>query len=93
MVYSSGKLPPSVFHNFFSLGIGAVTTRFIHAHNVGMLVATLVLWVLSMVFISVRAKSNGGKFLEAEVYYYQGFSIPFYVAGLLFAACAYAVFG
>lgn len=82
-----------MFHNFFSLGIGAVTARFIHAHDLAMLVATQVLWVLSMVFISARAKSNGGKFLEDEVYFYHGFSIPFYVAGLLFAACFYVGFG
>jgi len=93
MASSRNELPPWLFHNFFSLGIGVATARFIHAHEVAMLVATQVIWVLSMVFISARAKSNGGKFLGSEVYFYHGVSIPFYVAGLLFAACAYAVFG
>jgi len=90
---SNGKLPPSSFHNFFSLGIGGMTAHFVHSHQVAVLVATQVLWLLSMVFISARAKRAGGRFLEAEVFWYHGFSIPFYVAGLLLAACFYTVFG
>jgi len=88
---SNSKLPPSGFHNFFSLGIGAATAHFIHSHQVAVLLATQVLWVLSLVFISARAKRAGGKFLEAEISLYLGFGIPFYVAGLLFAACFYTV--
>ena len=58
-----------------------------------MLVATLVIWVLSHMFIRARGQRTGGKFLETEVCYYEGFGIPAYIAGLLFGACAYAVFG
>jgi len=87
------KLTPSGFHNFFSLGIGIMTARMVHGHDVTLLIATQVLWLLSLAFISARAKRTGGKFLEAEVFLYHGFSIPLYIAGLLFASCFFTVFG
>ncbi len=93
-MFTSGKqLTPSSFHNFFSLGIGAITARFVHSHQLAILAATFVLWVLSMVFICARAKRAGGSFLEDDVSFYLGFSIPFFVGGLLFATCFYTVFG
>lgn len=58
-----------------------------------MLVVTQVVWVLSLVFIRVRGQRTDGKFLETEVYIYEGISIPAYVTGLLFGVCAYAVLG
>lgn len=58
-----------------------------------MLVATQVLWVLSILFISMRAKGAEGKFLETEVSYYLGLSVPSYVVGLLFTGWYYAAFG
>ena len=88
-----GKLAPFGFHNLFSLGIGLVTGRFIHTHEVMVLAAAQVIWVLSMVFIGLRAKRSDWKFLEGDVLWYHALSIPFYVAGLLFAVCYYAVYG
>lgn len=93
MIYDSNKIPPPGFHAFFSGAIGAMTAHFVHSHHVAMLVATPVLWVLSLVFISVRARQAGGKFLEEYAVVYHGFSISFYVAGLFLAACYFAVFG
>ena len=89
---SRARLTVTGFYYLFSLGIGAVTVRFVHAHEVALLTATQVLWVLSLVFIRARAKGAGGKFLEAEVSLYHGFGIPCYIAGLLLAACFYTVF-
>ena len=89
----SKNMPPPVFYCLFSLGMGLVTTRFVHNHELAMLVATQVIWVLSLVFIRTRGMRTGGKFLETEVYNYEGFGIVAYVVGLLFGACAYAVFG
>ncbi len=93
MVSSRNRLPPYGFQGFFSLGIGLVTPRFIHEHEVGMFLATQVLWVLSMLFISMRAKGGGGKFLETEASLYLGISVPAYVVGLLFAGWYYAALG
>lgn len=94
MISSSkgGTLTASGFHNFFSLVIGAITVRLVHAHEVVLLVAAQVLWLLSMAFINARAKRAGGKFLEAEVSLYHGLGISLYVMGLLLAACFYTVF-
>jgi hypothetical protein len=90
---SKDNFAPPVFHCLFSLGIGLVTTRFVHAHELAMLLVTQVVWVLSLVFIRVRGQRADGKFLETEVYIYEGISIPAYVTGLLFGVCAYAVLG
>jgi hypothetical protein len=93
MAANRSKLSPPLFHNFFSLGAGIIAVRLVHHHQVWLLVATQAIWVLSLVFVNVRAKRAGGVFLEADPVLYYGFSIPLYIVGLLFAACAYAVFG
>jgi hypothetical protein len=91
-VASSSKPPAFFLHNVFSAIVGIVTVRLAHAHALAPLAATVGLWALSMVFISVRARGNDGKFLEMEVFWYNGLSVSFFVVGLLCTACAYTIF-
>lgn len=93
MLRQPKKFPPPMFHGFFSGVIGAMTAHFIHSHQVPMLIATIVLWALSLVFISARAKRAGGQFLETAAVVYSGFSISFFILGLFLAACSFAIFG
>lgn len=74
------------------MGNGALAVRFVHGHQLGLLLATQSLWVLSLIFIRVRARRAGGKFLESESVFYSGFGIPFFIVGLLLAACFYTIF-
>lgn len=93
MAAGSKKLSPSSFHNFFSLGAGAVAVRLVHHHEMGLLAASQALWLCSLIFIHVRAKRAGGMFLESDEALYHGFSIPFYIVGVLLVACFYTVYG
>lgn len=90
---SNSDYPPPMFHAFFSFVIGVMTAHFVRSHQVGMLVATPVLWVLSLVFINARARRATGKFLGEEAIVYHGFGISSYVAGLFLGACYLVVIG
>ncbi|HSY19429.1 MAG TPA: hypothetical protein VK815_13895 [Candidatus Acidoferrales bacterium] len=92
MANSRNQLSPPVFQCFFSLGAGAAAVWLLYRHQVWLLAATQAIWLLSLAFIHVRAKKNRGLFLEADAATYFGFCLPFYLMGLLLAACAGTIF-
>jgi len=69
-----------------------MAVRLVHQHEIGLLVATQAIWLLSLAYIHVRSKRAGGVFLETDPDLYYGFSIPCYIVALLFVACFYSVF-